>query len=251
LIENYLIHSIEVNKWLKKLKREDCFMKGTIVNVIAIIAGSSIGFILKNKFPEKVNNIIMQALGLCSLLIGMQMALKTANLLLVIFSLVIGGIIGELIGLEDGLEKIGKKLKTKFSGKVSSKRFVEGFITTSLLFCVGSMAIVGSLQEGLNGNPDILYTKSLLDGITSIAFSAAMGLGVMFSAIPTFLYQGGITLLAHLIRDFLTLEVINEITGVGGILVLGIGFNLLELKKIKVGNLLPSLLIVFLLAQLF
>ncbi len=226
-------------------------MKGTIVNVIAIIAGSSIGFILKNKFPEKVNNIIMQALGLCSLLIGMQMALKTANILLVIFSLVIGGIVGELIGLEDGLEKIGKKLKTKFSGKVSSKRFVEGFITTSLLFCVGSMAIVGSLQEGLNGNPELLYTKSLLDGITSIAFSAAMGLGVMFSAIPTFLYQGGITLLAHLIRDFLTLEVINEITGVGGILVLGIGFNLLELKKIKVGNLLPSLLIVFLLAQLF
>jgi len=236
---------------VKKIKREDCFMKGTIVNVIAIIAGSSIGFILKNKFPEKVNNIIMQALGLCSLLIGMQMALKTANILLVIFSLVIGGIVGELIGLEDGLEKIGKKLKTKFSGKVSSKRFVEGFITTSLLFCVGSMAIVGSLQEGLNGNPELLYTKSLLDGITSIAFSAAMGLGVMFSAIPTFLYQGGITLLAHLIRDFLTLEVINEITGVGGILVLGIGFNLLELKKIKVGNLLPSLLIVFLLAQLF
>lgn len=236
---------------VKKIKKEDCFMKGTIVNVIAIIAGSSIGFFLKNKFPEKVNNIIIQALGLCSLLIGMQMALKTANILLVIFSLVIGGIVGELIGLEDGLEKIGKKMKTKFSGKVSSKRFVEGFITTSLLFCVGSMAIVGSLQEGLNGNPELLYTKSLLDGITSIAFSAAMGLGVMFSAIPTFLYQGGITLLAHLIRDFLTLEVINEITGVGGILVLGIGFNLLELKKIKVGNFLPSLLIVFLLAQLF
>jgi len=226
-------------------------MKGTIVNVIAIIVGSAIGFILKNKFPEKVNNIIMHALGLCSLLIGMQMALKTDNILLVIFSLVIGGIVGELIGLEDGLEKIGKKMRTKFSGKTSSKRFVEGFITASLLFCVGSMAIVGSLQEGLNGNPEILYTKSLLDGITSIAFSAAMGLGVMFSAIPTFLYQGGITLLAHLIRDFLTLEVINEITGVGGILVLGIGLNLLELKKIKVGNLLPSLLIVFLLAQLF
>ena len=226
-------------------------MKGTIVNIIAIIVGSAIGFILKNKFPEKVNNIIMHALGLCSLLIGMQMALKTDNILLVIFSLVIGGIVGELIGLEDGLEKIGKKMRTKFSGKTSSKRFVEGFITASLLFCVGSMAIVGSLQEGLNGNPEILYTKSLLDGITSIAFSAAMGLGVMFSAIPTFLYQGGITLLAHLIRDFLTLEVINEITGVGGILVLGIGLNLLELKKIKVGNLLPSLLIVFLLAQLF
>ena len=226
-------------------------MRGTIVNVIAIILGSTIGFILKDKFPEKINKIIIQALGLCSLLIGMQMALKTANILLMIFSLVTGGIIGELIGLENGLEQIGIKLKTKFSGKTTSKRFAEGFITATLLFCVGSMAIVGSLQEGLNGNPDILYAKALLDGITSIAFSAAMGLGVMFSAIPTFLYQGGITLSAHLIKDILTLEVINEMTAVGGILVLGIGFDLLDIKKIKVANLLPSFLVVFLLTLFF
>ncbi len=226
-------------------------MTGTIVNVIAIIAGSALGLILKNKFPKRIHYIILQALGLCSLLIGMQMALKTTNILLTIFSLVIGGIIGELIGVENGLEKIGIQLKAKFSGNNSSERFVEGFITASLLFCVGSMAIVGSLQEGLNGSPDILYTKSFLDGMTSIAFSAAMGIGVLFSAVPTFLYQGGITLLAHLFKDILTPEIINEITAVGGILIIGIGFNLLELKKIRVGNLLPSLFIIFLLTKMF
>ena len=165
-------------------------MKGTIVNVLAIIIGSTIGFILKNKFPEKINKITIQALGLCSLLIGMQMALKTDNILLMIFALVIGGIIGEFIGLENALEQVGIKLKTRFSKKITSKSFVEGFVTATLLFCVGSMAIIGPLQEALNGNPDVLYTKALLDGITSIAFSAAMGIGVLFSAIPTFFYQG-------------------------------------------------------------
>jgi len=220
---------------------------GTIVNVLAIIAGCALGLTLKKRFPEKIHQIIIQGLGLCSFLIGMQMALKSSNILLTIFSLVIGGIIGELIGIESKLDKLGNQLKLKFSGKDSNDRFAEGFITASLLYCVGSMAIVGSLQEGLNGNPDILYTKSLLDGMTSIAFSAAMGLGVVFSAIPTFLYQGGLTLLARVFKDFFTPEMINEITAVGGILVLGIGFNLLEIRKIKVGNLLPSLLIVFLL----
>jgi uncharacterized membrane protein YqgA involved in biofilm formation len=166
-------------------------MRGTIVNVIAIFFGCSVGFILKSKFPEKIGKIVMQALGLASLLIGMQMALKTDNILLLIFSLAIGGIIGEMIGIEEGLERFGERIKLKFKSNDNSERFVEGFVTASLLYCVGSMAIMGALKEGLSGNPDILYTKSLLDGLTSIAFTAAMGIGVLFSAIPVFLYQGG------------------------------------------------------------
>ena len=226
-------------------------MKGTIVNVIAIFLGCSVGFILKSKFPEKIGKIVMQALGLASLLIGMQMALKTDNILLLIFSLTIGGIIGEVIGIEEGLEKFGERVKLKFKSSNSSERFVEGFVTASLLYCVGSMAIMGALKEGLSGNPDILYTKSLLDGLTSIAFTAALGLGVLFSAIPVFLYQGGITLLARSIKDFLSPEVINEMTAVGGILILGIGFGLLKIKKIKIGNLLPAILVAAFLAATF
>ncbi len=226
-------------------------MKGTVVNVIAIFLGCSVGFILKSKFPERIGKIIMQALGLVSLLIGVQMALKTNNILLVIFSLVIGGVIGETIGIEEGLERFGERVKLKFKNNTTSERFVEGFVTASLLYCVGSMAIMGALKEGLSGNPDILYTKSLLDGVTSIAFTAAMGIGVAFSAIPVFLYQGIITLLARLIKDFLSPEVINEMTAVGGILILGIGFGLLEIKKIKIGNLLPAILVAALLAAIF
>ena len=226
-------------------------MRGTIVNVIAIFLGCSVGFILKSKFPERISKIIMQALGLASLLIGMQMALKTDNILLLIFSLVIGGIIGEIIGIEECLERFGERVKLKFKSNDASERFVEGFVTASLLYCVGSMAIMGALKEGLSGNPDILYTKSLLDGLTSIAFTAAMGIGVLFSAIPVFLYQGGITLLSRLIKDFLSPEIINEMTAVGGILILGIGFGLLEIKKIKIGNLLPAILVAALLAAIF
>src|SRR5665648_480234 len=226
-------------------------MKGTMVNVIAIFLGCSVGFILKNKFPEKIGKIVMQALGLTSLLIGLQMALKTNNILLVIFSLVIGGIIGEVMGIEEGLERFGKRVQLKLKSNTTSERFVEGFVTASLLYCVGSMAIMGALKEGISGNPDILYTKSLLDGLTSIAFTAAMGIGVLFSVIPVFLYQGGITMLARLIKDFLSPEVINEMTAVGGILILGIGFELLKIKKIKIGNLLPAILIAALLAAVF
>lgn len=226
-------------------------MRGTIVNVASILLGCSIGFILKSKFPEKIGKIVIQGLGLASLLIGMQMALKINNILLLIFSLVIGGIIGEMMGIEEGLERFGEKVKLKIKNNTASERFVEGFVTASLLYCVGSMAIMGALKEGLSGNPDILYAKSLMDGVTSIAFTAAMGIGVIFSAIPVFLYQGGITLLAKLIKDFLSPEIINEMTAVGGILILGIGFGLLEIKKIKIGNLLPAILVAAFLAATF
>jgi len=181
----------------------------------------------------------------------MQMAIKADNILLVIFSLVIGGVIGEIIDIEAGLERFGERIKRKFKSNNTSERFVEGFLTASLLYCVGSMAIMGAIKEGLSGNPDILYAKSLLDGVTSIAFTAAMGIGVLFSAIPVFLYQGGITLLSRTIKDFLSPEIINEMTAVGGILIWGIGFGLLGIKKIKVGNLLPAILVAAFLAAIF
>jgi len=225
--------------------------RGTLVNVGAIGAGCLIGIVLKNRFPEKIRKIIMQSLGLSSLLIGMQMALKTENVLILIFSLVIGGVIGECLHLEDGLERWGEKIKIKLQNINPDDRFIEGFVTASLLYCIGSMAIMGALEEGLNGNSDILFAKSLLDGVTSIAFSAAMGIGVLFSAFPVLIYQGGITLLAQFIKDLLSPEVIKEMTATGGVLILGIALGLLEIKKIKTGNLLPAILVAALLASFF
>ncbi len=225
--------------------------RGTLVNVGAIGAGCLIGIVLKNRFPEKIRKIIMQSLGLSSLLIGMQMALKTENILILIFSLVIGGVIGECLHLEDGLERWGEKIKIKLQNINPGDRFIEGFVTASLLYCIGSMAIMGALEEGLNGNSDILFAKSLLDGVTSIAFSAAMGIGVLFSAFPVLIYQGGITLLAQFIKDLLSPEVIKEMTATGGVLILGIALGLLEIKKIKTGNLLPAILVAALLASFF
>lgn len=226
-------------------------LRGTLVNVGAIGAGCLIGIILKDKFPEKIRKIIMQSLGLSSLLIGMQMALKTENILIVIFSLVIGGLIGESLNIENRLERLGEKIKTKFKRTKPGDRFIEGFVAASLLYCIGSMAIMGALEEGLSGNSNILFAKALLDGVTSIAFSAAMGLGVLFSALPVFIYQGGITLLAQFIKDFLSPEVIKEMTATGGILILGIALGLLEIRKIKTGNLLPAILVAALLASFF
>ncbi|MBT3464149.1 DUF554 domain-containing protein [archaeon] len=224
-------------------------MIGTIVNVIAIIIGSLIGILFNKFIPKRVKEIIFQALGLSTILIGMQLALKTENVLLVIFSLIIGGIIGELIHIEKKLKKFGISLKKKLKSKDS--KFVEGFVTTSLLFCVGAMAIVGSIEDGINNNPSILLTKSLLDGFASIAFASALGFGVMFSAIPILIYQGGLTLLAVYIKQYLTPSAITEMSAVGGLLIIGIGLSLLNIKKIKIGNLLPSVLVAAILAIIF
>ncbi|GAB4116024.1 MAG: DUF554 domain-containing protein [Candidatus Caldatribacteriota bacterium] len=224
-------------------------IRGTLVNVSAIGLGCLIGIILKNRFSEKIRKVTMQCLGLASLLIGMQMALKTENVLIVIFSLVIGGVIGEILCLEDRLERLGERIKSRLKNTNSTDRFVEGFVTASLLYCIGAMAIMGALEEGLNGNSDILYAKSLLDGVSSIAFSAAMGLGVLFSALPVLVYQGGITILAQFIKDFLSPAVIREMTASGGILILAISMGLLEIKRIKTGNLLPAILVAALLTS--
>src|SRR6056297_356195 len=180
-------------------------MIGTIVNVLAIIAGSILGFLVKGKLPERFQNIVIQGISLAVLIIGLQMAFtveSTKGTLIVIFSLVIGGIIGELLRIESGLEVLGEKIQKRFGS--DDGLFVQGFVQSSLIYCVGAMAIMGSIQDGLNGDPSILFTKSLLDGTTAVAFAASTGIGVAFSVIPIFIYQGSITLLAGWAEAYLT-----------------------------------------------
>ena len=208
-------------------------MRGTIVNVIAVIAGSLLGLFLKGKFPERLKEIIMQGLGLATCLIGIQMALESKNILIVIFSLVIGGICGELIDIEKRLNEIGNFLQRRLARE--DDLFIQGFVQASLVFCVGAMAIMGSIQDGINNDPTILYNKSILDGFASIAFAATTGIGVLFSAIPVLLYQGGISLLAGVVAQYLTEAMIVEMTATGGLLILAIGLNLLKIGKVKVG----------------
>lgn len=214
---------------------------GTIVNAIAIIAGSLLGLLFRSGIPEKYRITIMQALSLAVILIGIKMALKTEGILLVIFSLVIGSLIGEYLRIEGRLEKLGKFFETRFSK--AGNGLAKGFVVTSLIFCVGSMAIVGALESGLSGNHQTLFAKSALDGLSSIIFASSLGIGVLFSSVSVFFYQGFITLTATLIEPFLIGEVINQMSAVGGLLILAIGVNLLEIQKIKVGNMLPAVFV--------
>ncbi len=219
-------------------------MIGTIVNSLAIVFGCIIGLILKDHFPKRVSVILFQGIGLTTLMIGIQMAIQGTEVLLIILSMVIGGMIGEIIDIEKRLDHLGNRIKKLFNKQEGKERFTEGFIAASLLYCVGSMAVMGAIEEGINGNPDILLAKSALDGISSIIFSSSLGVGVLFSAIPVFLYQGTITQIAHLAKNLITNDMINEMTAVGGILIIGLALGILEIKKIKVANLLPSLLII-------
>lgn len=216
-------------------------MLGTLVNFSAIIAGSIVGILLKNGVPEKISNTIMQGLSLCIVFIGISGAIKGSNTLLIIISMVIGGLIGELIDLDNLLQKLGDKIEDKFKGK--GIKVSEGFVTTSLMFCVGSMAIVGSLQSGLEGDHKILFAKSIIDGIASIIFASSLGIGVMMSSFSVLIYQGAITLGATSLKVILIQSVITDMTAVGSLLIIGLGLNMLNVTKIKVANLLPAIFI--------
>lgn len=228
---------------------------GTIVNMIAIIIGSLIGLIVKGGLKKRFQDTIMNALGLAIMFIGISGALQglliikdnnieTTNIILMIISLAIGGFIGELIDIEEKLERVGMLFKNIFKLKEGKgQNFVEGFVTSSLLFCVGAMAIIGSLQDGLIADPTTLFAKSFLDGISSIIFTSTLGIGVLFSAIPLGLYQGGITISAKYIEPFLNETLIMNISFIGSILIFAIGINMVFGKKIKCGNLLPAILI--------
>lgn len=213
-------------------------MLGTIVNAIAIISGSLVGLFFRGGIPEKYNRTIMHAISLAVLVIGIKGAMKSDDLLVVIFSLALGSLAGELMGIEEGLESLGKRLERRFAK--NDKGFYQGFITSTLLFCVGSMAIVGSLESGLTGNHQTLFAKSALDGITSIILGSTFGIGVAFSSAAVFVYQGFITMAAVLVKPLLTPQVVAQMSSVGGVLIMAIGFNLLGSAKIRIGSMLPA-----------
>ena len=216
-------------------------MLGTIVNTLSIIVGSLIGLSFRGKIPEKYSQTIMHGIGLAVVLIGIKTALNTDAILIVIISFVIGSIIGEFLCIEDRLESLGLWIGKRFSG--TSDGIAKGFVSASLLYCVGAMAIVGAMESGLTGNHQTLFAKSILDGVGSIIFASTMGIGVIFSAISVFVYQGLITVAASSIKPYLLPEVVSQMSAVGGLLIFAIGINLLDIKKIKIGNMLPAIFI--------
>ncbi len=216
-------------------------MLGTIVNAIAIILGGVAGVLFKNIIPTKFTENLNKAQGLAVIAIGIQLSLQGSNMTLMVISMVLGTLIGEILRIEDGLNSFGEKLETRFANGKSN--LSQGFVTCTLIFCVGSMAIVGSIQSGLTGNHEILYTKAVLDGIFSMTIAVTLGIGVCLSAISVFIYQGSITMLAVYAQSFLTEITIAEMTSVGGLLIMAIGLNFLEIKRIKVGNMLPCIFI--------
>ncbi len=212
---------------------------GTIVNAGTVILGSSIGLLLHKHLPKRLINIVFQALGLFTVFIGIKMALESQELLIMVLSLVLGGITGELIYLDEKVESLSTKLKHKL--KFKDEKFTEGLITAFLLFCMGSMTFIGALEEGIKHDPTLLLTKAVMDGFSSTALAAGLGVGVLFSVVLLVIYQGGLTLMAAWVGQFVPVAIITEISAVGGILLIGLGINILEVKKIRILNLLPAL----------
>lgn len=220
---------------------------GPLVNALGVIAGGTVGLLLGTRLPERIRLIVFQGLGLCVLVIGFKMALLSQNPLIVIFSILIGAILGELLQLEKGLIHLGDKLKKRF--KSANPRFTEGMVNGSILFCIGALAILGSFDEGMRGDRTIVFSKTILDSFAAMAFASAYGVGVLFAAIPVLIYQGALTIGAESLQPWLTPATMNELTAVGGTLIIGIGLNLLELAHIALSNMLPSLVIVVVLAS--
>jgi len=224
-------------------------MFGTLINAFAIIVGGLIGAACNRSLPQRYQVIIFQGMGLFIVAFGISMSIKMEHILISVFSLILGGLTGEFLKLYKQMNTLGEWLKRKL--KFKSERFTEGFVTSSLIYCIGVMAVLGAIEEGTGGFPTILLTKSVMDGFSSIAFAAAFGVGVMFSAAPVAIYQGSITLIVFLFADHINIAIVNELSAVGGILLVGLGINILEIKDIKVVNLLPALVFVVALMMIF
>ena len=224
-------------------------MIGTLVNTAAVIIGGLIGLVLKKRMPDRVTTIYFQAIGLFTLAIGASMAVSMEKILIVVSSLALGSLLGEWCDLERGVEKLSEYLKVRF--KIGSEKFSEGLVTSFLLFCVGSMTILGTIQEGTGGSPDLLFTKSSMDFFSAILLTSALGVGVLFSSIPLFIFQAAITIIARYAASFFTEDIILGLTNVGGILLIGLGINILGIKKLRIMNMLPSLVVVVLFLWLF
>lgn len=225
-------------------------MTGTFINIATVLLGTALGVVLGARFSPRLQETVLHGLGLITTVIGIQMALETENILIVLGAVVLGGILGEWWRIEDRLNSVGAWLEARFNrGKdeppsEDGNRFVRGFVTASLLFCIGPMAVLGAVQDGLTGDYSLLATKSMLDGFSSLAFSSSLGIGVGFSALPILVYQGGMSLLAAQAQAVFTDGMITELTATGGVLIIALSIStLLELKPIRVGNFLPALLI--------
>ncbi len=220
-------------------------MIGTIINVVAVLIGSSLGMLFGSRLPERLKNTVTAGLGLFTISIGLSMFLKTEESLIVLGGLLIGAVLGEWWKIEEGLENLGAWLESRFGGSENaeeSNRFIRGFLTASLLFCIGPLAILGSIQDGLVGNYELLAVKSVLDAFASLAFASTLGVGVAFSALAVLLYQGSITLLAAQLNAIVTEPMMTEMTAVGGVILIGLALSsLLEIKKIRIGSFLPAL----------
>ena len=225
---------------------------GTIVNCAAILVGAALGLGLKNGLSKRFESIILSAVGLAVMFIGLGGAMSglltikegvisTQYTMLMVLSLVLGALLGEALDIEKRLDHLGSWIKKKLPEKLAGNTFVDGFVTASMLFCVGAMAIVGALEDGLNGDYSILFAKAVLDGVSSVIFAASLGFGVAVSILPLAIYQGGITLSAQYVKPYLSEALIGQMSCVGSVLIFAIGFNMIFGKKIKVGNLLPAI----------
>ncbi len=217
-------------------------MLGVVVNAVAIIIGTLLGLLFKKGISAKINSAIMMGVGLCVIFIGVSGMLQDINPIIAVISIVPGSLIGALIDIDKNLTRLGDCLSSKFAKK-GENNFTKGFVSASLLFCVGAMAITGSISAGLTGDNSILYTKSILDFIASIMFASAFGIGVMFSAVPLVLYQGSISLCAGFLEPVLSDGAIGAITCVGSIIIMGLGLNIVEVSKFKIANYLPAILL--------
>ncbi|HOA21320.1 MAG TPA: DUF554 domain-containing protein [Anaerolineaceae bacterium] len=222
-------------------------MLGTFINVGAILLGGLVGLVAGNKIPVKFRQTMVSGLGLFTLAYGIYIFTETNNMLIPLGALILGTMVGEWLKLEERLESLGSFLQAKFNRaeeahSIEAQRFISGFVTSSLLFCIGPMAILGSIQDGLSGNFQMLAIKSLLDGLASVAFASSLGVGVLFSALPVLVYQGAISLSARALGQGFDASVVAEMTAIGGVILAGIAIsNLLEIKKIRTGSFLPAL----------
>ena len=222
-------------------------MNGTLINTATIVVGGGLGLLLGSKLSEKLKNTVIAGLGIFTMVYGISLFLKTENSLIVLGSVLIGVLLGEWWRIEDGLNHLGSWLESKFNrqnGSSNQKDFIKGFVTASLVFCIGPMAIIGSVEDGLSGNFNTLAVKAILDGFAAMAFASSLGVGVIFSAAMVFLYQGAITLLAGQVQNIATATMMNELTATGGVILVALAISsLLEIKKIRTGSFLPALLV--------
>ncbi len=229
-------------------------LTGTIINVATILLGGFFGLLLGNRLPEKVRYTVMMALGLFTFAYGIRLFMQTGNALVVLISMLIGVLFGEWWRIEDALSHLGIFLERKFNRNkgIESAKFIRGFLTASLLFSIGPMAILGSIQDGLTGDYNTLVIKAIMDGFAAIAFASSLGIGVLFSSLVILVYQGGLSLLATQLQFIMSDQILAEFSAIGGIMLMGIAVSsLLEIKKIRIANFLPGFIILPLVIWIF